>query len=336
MTTPVQRPTGKILALWGLLLLIPLLVALFCCLGRYPQPGFTFPWEWSGTPLLADIVRMRLTRILLALLTGAVLAGSGFVFQMIFSNPLVEPNILGVSQGAAFGAALVIVTCGYAPVLVQVSAAGFGLSGLAFSWLLARRFRFGGWILRLVLAGIAVSAIFSSALSFLKIIADPTRDLQDITFWMLGGFWNASNASLLSILPAAGVALVVMFLYRWRLNVLSLNDRTAHSVGMAPIRDKTILLLAATIGATAVISVSGLIGWVGLILPHFSRRLFGADSRYALPGAMLSGAIFLLLCDAVARTIMPVEIPIGLLTSIIGAIGLMFILSRRQGKGEAS
>ncbi|MDR0993599.1 MAG: iron ABC transporter permease [Verrucomicrobiota bacterium] len=327
-----ERARRNRLLLVGLLLLLPVLACLFLFFGRYPQAGWTPPGSFWEEPLLRLILtQIRIPRILLALMAGAVLAGSGFVFQMIFANPLVEPNFLGVSQGAAFGASLVIVGFGYAPVWIQVSAAGFGMSGLLLSWALARRFRFGGWILRLVLAGIAVSAIFSSALAFLKLVAEPTRDLQDITFWMMGGFWNITPARLLSILPAVLFSLVVVFCYRWRLNLLSLNDRTAHSVGMIPIRDKTILLAAATIGTTAVISVSGLIGWVGLIIPHLARRVFGADSRHALPGAILIGALFLLLCDTVARTLFASEIPIGLLTSILGAFGFIFILIQRRG-----
>lgn len=328
---------GRRLWLWGLVALLPWLALLALGVGRYSRSGFLPFSAWHQDPLLQTILwDIRFPRVLLALVTGAGLAGSGFVFQMIFSNPLVEPGFLGVSQGAALGAATVIVCFGYAPVAVQVAAAGGGMIGLWMSWMLARRFRFGGWILRLVLAGMAVSAIFGAGLAFLKLVAEPTRDLQDITFWMMGGLWNANWPALISILPATLVAMVTMVCMRWRLNLLSLNDRTAHSVGLSPRRDKTILLAVAAIGTSAVISVCGLVGWVGLLVPHLARRLFGADSRYALPGSMVLGALLVLLCDTVARSALPGEVPLGLLTSLLGAIGFCLLLSRKNllhGKG---
>jgi iron complex transport system permease protein len=312
----------------GLLVVLAFVTLL---VGRYPKAGFTPPARIFNDPLMRNIiVNVRLARVVLAILAGAILAGAGFVFQMLFSNPLVEPGFLGVSQGAAFGAALVIIVAGYSTVLVQISATVFGLLALALSYILARHFRFGGWMLRLVLAGIAVSAIFSSGLAMLKLVADPTRDLQDITFWMMGGLWNSTWTNTLSVLPVAAVSLAILVAYRWRLNVLSLNDRTAHSVGLSPNRDKLLLLFVATVGTTVVISVTGLVGWIGLIIPHLARRLFGSDSRHALPGAILMGAIFLLLCDTIGRTMLAGEIPLGLLTSIIGATIFIIILTRRR------
>lgn len=309
---------------------IPLAAGLALMIGRFPEVGLTPLSEIKTDPLLQYIVfQGRLPRILLALAAGGILAGAGFVFQMIFSNPLVEPNFLGVSQGAAFGASLMIVF-GASPMLIQFSAAGFGLLGLLLSWALATRFRFGGWILRLILAGIAVSAAFSAALGFIKLVADPVRDLQSITFWMMGGLWGANMDRVASVAPIVLLGFVVMIFYRWRLNLLALHDRTAHSIGMAPIRDKTILLFVVTIGVTSIISVTGLIGWVGLLIPHLSRKVFGADGRYALPGAIVIGALFLLACDTLARTILPGEIPVGLFTSIIGAIGFAIILMQRR------
>ncbi|MFA6841295.1 MAG: iron ABC transporter permease, partial [Sphaerochaetaceae bacterium] len=201
----------------GLLVVLAFVTLL---VGRYPKAGFTPPARIFNDPLMRNIiVNVRLPRVVLAILAGAILAGAGFVFQMLFSNPLVEPGFLGVSQGAAFGAALVIIVAGYSTVLVQISATVFGLLALALSYILARHFRFGGWMLRLVLAGIAVSAIFSSGLAMLKLVADPTRDLQDITFWMMGGLWNSTWTNTLSVLPVAAVSLAILVAYRWRLNV---------------------------------------------------------------------------------------------------------------------
>lgn len=315
----------------GMLCLLLLLIILSLLSGRYPTAGISNPFAIAHDQLLQTIIlNVRLPRILLAVSGGAALAGAGFVFQMLFANPLVEPGFLGVSQGAAFGAAGAIILFGYSAALVQVSASFFGLSGLIASYLLAKRFRFGGWILRLVLSGIAVSALFASGLSILKLFADPTTNLQDITFWMMGGLWNSSWSNLFPVLPIIAVALSILFASRWRINLLSLDDRTAHSIGLSPAKERSLLLFVATIGTTAIISVAGLVGWVGLIIPHVSRRIFGSDARFALPGSFVIGALFLLICDTAGRTLLSGEIPLGILTSVIGAIAFISILLRKQ------
>ena len=208
------------------------------------------------------------------------LSAGGMVFQMLFANPLVDPGFLGVSQGAAFGAALCIVLWGGSAALIQVSAAFFALAGLGFSYLLARRIRFGGWVLRLVFAGISVSALYSAGLGILKYAADPLSQLPEITFWLLGGLSSVTWKELLSIMPAVLTGLLLLFMFRWRLNVLALNEETAFSMGAAPKQERLLLLTAAVLPIAAVISVVGMVGWVGLIMPHIARRLFGSDTRF--------------------------------------------------------
>lgn len=312
-----------------------LLSALFLFAGRYPKPGFTFPSNWNDPMVNTILIQVRLPRILLALLAGAMLSASGFTFQMLFSNPLVEPGFLGVSQGSAFGAALMIVLGTGSSVFIQLSATFFGLVALLASYTLAQRFRFGGALLRLVLSGIAVSAIFSSALGVVKLVAEPTKDLQDITFWMMGGLWNASWNQIFSIFSIVLLCLAVLFCYRWKLNLLSLQEKTSFSVGLNPRRDRLILLVVATVGTTLTISITGLIGWVGLITPHLGRKLFGSDSSYSFPASMILGSLFLLICDTIGRTLLPTEIPIGLLTSFLGAFVFIVILSLKHQEGKA-
>ncbi len=295
--------------------------------GRYPSLGI-ISWERISQDELAKLLvfNLRLPRLLTALLLGASLSAAGTVFQMLFGNPLVEPGFLGVSQGAAFGAALCIVFLGSSAVIIQGTAALFALAGLGFSYLLARRIRYGGWVLRLVLAGIAVSAFFSAGLGVLKYLADPLRQLPEITFWLLGGLASVTWSQFLSILPATLIGLVILFLLRWRLNLLALSEETAFSMGAAPRRERLLLLIAAVLPTAAVISVAGMVGWVGLIMPHIARRLFGSDTRFTLPAAMLLGGIFTILCDDLSRTLLAGEIPLGILTSLLGAvifIGLM-------------
>ncbi|MDD3902094.1 MAG: iron ABC transporter permease [Sphaerochaeta sp.] len=329
-----QKRNRIILLLLCFILLV--LSFLFLFAGRYPKGGFTFVKNLSENSMMKNIiVNVRLPRILLAIMAGAILSAAGFTFQMLFSNPLVEPGFLGVSQGAAFGAALVIVAGSGSSIMIQLSASFFGLLALGSSYFLAKKFRFGGWLLRLVLSGIAISAIFSSGLGVIKLVAEPTKDLQDITFWMMGGLWNSNWNQIFSIIPIVVFCLLVIYSYRWKLNLLSLQEKTAYSVGLNPKRDRTILLLVATIGTTLTISITGLIGWVGLIMPHLSRKLFGSDSKAALPGSMVMGALFLLLCDTIGRTVLATEIPIGLLTSFIGATIFIIILSLRHQEGKA-
>lgn len=299
--------------------------------GRYPSLGLISPAQIQQDDLARLLVfNLRLPRLLTALLMGISLAASGAVFQMLFGNPLVEPGFLGVSQGAAFGAALSIVFLGASAAVTQGAAVVFAFSGLAFSYFLARRIRYGGWVLRLVLSGIAISALYSAGLGVLKYIADPLSQLPEITFWLLGGLSSITWRQFFSILPASLLGLSVLFLFRWRLNLLSLHEETAFSLGAAPKRERLLLITAAVLPAAAVISVAGMVGWVGLIMPHIARRLFGSDTRYTLPGAMLLGGIFAILCDDLSRSLLAGEIPIGILTSLLGA-GIFIILMVSRG-----
>lgn len=310
-----------------------MVAALALLTGRYPRPGLLPPGLLQSDPLAQRLLLgLRLPRVLAGLMLGISLGAAGSVFQMIFANPLVEPGFLGVSQGAAFGAALAIILFPGSFLLVQFSAALCALAGLAVSYTLARHFHFGGWILRLILAGIAVSALFSSGVGVLKFMADPMSELPEITFWMLGGLWSVTWEQIYAIAPVFLVGTTILFGFRWRLNLLSMDDRTAFSLGMAPVRERLLLLTAATAITAAAISVSGIVGWVGLIVPHIARRSFGSDARYALPAGMLIGGIFVVLCDTAARTAMEGEIPLGVLTSMLGAALFVVLLSKRNVK----
>jgi iron complex transport system permease protein len=329
-----QRGLTDRLRAGGLLWLVVALVAVFALslfIGRYPAPPIMAPERLATDEMAQRLVwNLRLPRALTAILLGMSLAGAGAVFQMILGNPLVEPGFLGVSQGAAFGAALSIIFLGNAAWLVQGSAAFFAFAGLGLSYFLAHRLRYGGWVLRLVLAGIAVSALFSAGVGALKYIADPLSQLPEITFWLLGGLWNITWRPLGAILPATLIALLVMVRMRWRLNLLGLNDATAFSLGVAPTRERVIMLTAAVAATAAIVSVSGMVGWIGLITPHLARRLYGADARRALPAALLLGGLFALLCDDLARTLLAGEIPLGILTSFLGAAVFMALMMRRS------
>lgn len=329
----MERRYRRQLMFLSLLLVVSAFAAVW--IGRYGNTFALGPTQSVSAPLLRQIIlRLRSPRIIISILGGASLAAAGFVFQMLFANPLVEPGFLGVSQGAAFGAAATIVFLGYHPLLIQVHATIAALLALYLSYRFAKMFRFGGWLLRLLLSGIAVGALFNSFLSIIKVLADPMTSLQEITFWMMGGLYNITWERVLSTSPVMMSGLFVLLLFRWRINLLSLPDRTGHTLGLRVITERILLLMIATLITTSIISVAGLVSWIGLIVPHLARRLFSSDSRYALPASMLMGALFLLLSDTVARTLLPGEIPLGIITSIFGAILFIIILSGRKAEAN--
>ncbi|MCK5054083.1 MAG: iron ABC transporter permease, partial [Anaerolineales bacterium] len=255
----------------GLTLVGVLLLSIF--IGRYPAPYWMSPSILREDELARRLLlSLRLPRVITALLMGMSLSAAGAVLQMVFRNPLVEPGFLGVSQGAAFGAALSILWVGSSPIILEISAIIFALIGLMLSYSLARRMRHGSWTLRLILSGIAVSALFSAGNGIMKYLADPLSQLPEITFWMLGGLWGMTWHKLLFIAPFVIVGLLIVYLMRWRLNLLSLSEETAFSLGTAPARERTLLLIAAVSATAAITSVGGIVGWIGLIVPHIARR----------------------------------------------------------------
>jgi len=322
----VRRRSGKqVFIVLGVGTLVILLASVF--LGRYPRPYWMPPRLLLEDELARRLVfSLRVPRLLTALLLGMTLSATGAVLQMVFRNPLVEPGFMGVTQGAAFGAALSILWLGKHPLVIELSATLFGLIGLFGSYFLSRRLRFGGWVLRLVLSGVAVSALFSAGVGILKYVADPLTQLPEITFWLLGGLWGVTWQNFWYVLPFALAGLLTMFLMRWRVNLLSLKDETAFSLGASTNRERMVLLFASVTATAALTSISGIIGWVGLIVPHIARRLVGASADTSIPVAMLLGGIFTMLSDDIARSLLAGEIPLGILTSAIGALLFMYLM----------
>lgn len=312
-----------------------LLCAASLLVGRYPRPpGMPPALLWKDELARSLVFNLRLPRIIAAVCLGMALSASGAVMQMLFRNPLVEPGFLGVTQGAAFGAALSILYIASSAWVVEASAAVFAIAGLVFSYLLARNLRFGGWVLRLVLSGIAVSALFSAGLGILKYLADPASQLPEIVFWLLGGLYTVTWRDLLYLLPVVIPGLVVILLMRWRLNLLALNEETAASLGIPVKRERTLLLFAAVAVTAVMVSVAGIVGWIGLIMPHIARRIAGTNSANAIPLTILLGGIFSLLCDNLARTLLPGEIPLGILSSLFGALIFIVLMVSRSLKVE--
>ena len=324
----LRRHSGRVV---GLLTLALLILSVF--LGRYPSPFVSSVFDMIQDELVLQVILdIRIPRILMAFLTGMVLAASGTVFQMVFRNPIVDAGFLGVSSGAAFGASLGIVLLGGTQIAVQTTAAGFAFCGLGFSWAIATRVRFGDWVLRLILAGIAVSAMFAAGTGLLKYLADPLRELPELTFWHLGGLWSITWTDTLQVGALCIPCLLIIWLFRWRLNLLSMQDETISSLVANPFRERILLLLTAVLATSAVVCKTGQIAWVGLIVPHIARRLVGSDAQKTLPCSLMAGGFFLLLCDDASRTLLSGEIPLGILTSFIGAGVFLALLMSWQVK----
>jgi iron complex transport system permease protein len=271
---------------------------------------------------------IRVPRIILAVSVGGALAIAGAVFQGVFRNPLVEPYILGVSSGAAFGAALGIVF----PAIffsIQLSAFAFGALAVTLAYMLAR-VRGETPIITLILAGVIIASIFAALVSLLKYIANDTA-LREIVFWLMGGFYYATWNDVLLLAPAVIVSFAVLWALGWKLNILSMGDEEARTLGVNPEKYKFVVIAFATAITAFAVSLVGIIAWVGLMMPHASRMILGPDNRFVIPASLMMGGCYLIICDTLARTLTTAEIPVGILTSILGAPYLCYLL-RHKGR----
>lgn len=269
--------------------------------------------------------QIRFPRTLAAIMIGGGLAIAGAAYQGMFRNPLVSPDILGVSAGAGVGAVIGIFL-GQSMIYIQLAAFIGGLLTVTLVCLIARMARQHDPILSLVLVGVAISALCGSAISLMKILADPYTQLPSITFWLLGGLSSITQSDLLSALPIMLIGIIPLLLLRWRMNLLSLSDEEAKSLGINVSLIRGIFIVSATLITASAVSIAGIIGWIGLIVPHITRMIVGANFRYQLPVSMMIGAIMLLITDTLARSIASIELPLGILTSAVGAPFFLAIL----------
>ena len=289
-----------------------------------------FPSEHAWPASVETIVmQIRLPRSIMAMFIGAGLAASGTAYQGMFRNPLVSPDILGVTAAAGFGAALALLLSRNA-VELQLIAFAFGLLGVLLTYLLARVYRTTP-VLMLVLSGVVVAAFFSALLSGTKYVADPESKLPAITYWLLGSLNATSTRSLAMALPPIIVGGVGLILVRWQLNVLAMGDEEARSLGIRTELLKGIVIACTTLITAACVSVCGIVGWVGLVVPHLGRMLVGPDHRALLPATLSIGATYLLFIDCVARSAVATEIPLGILTAMIGAPFFGYLLRKTRG-----
>lgn len=278
---------------------------------------------WTGNMAIA-VLNVRLPRILLACLVGCGLSAAGTGYQTVFQNPMAAPDILGTSSGACFGAALAILT-GQGAVMITVFAFLASLLSVALVYLVGNHTR-GNRVVNLLLAGIMVGSLFSACTSYIKLVADPTNQLPQITYWLMGSLSGTRMGTVRFAAVCMAVGLVPLLLLRWRMNLLTLSPDEARAMGVHTDRLRLAVILSSTVLTAAAVSVSGMIGWVGLVIPHLSRRIVGSDCRRLMPMSCLFGAAFLLLVDNMARCLTATEIPIGILTAFVGAPFFIYLM----------
>ncbi len=321
-------------AVAALLLLAAIIVAF--AIGRFPiAPGDLATVVWAkitGTthtlPPAAETVlfQIRGPRVIAALMVGAALAAAGAAYQNLFRNPLVSPDILGVSSGAALGATLGIFLS-LDLWWIQGFAFAFGLGAVAAVYIIGQAVRGHDPILVLILAGVVIGALLGSVLALLKYLADPYNQLPAITFWLLGSLAATNPSDIATTLAPVMVGLVPLWLLRWRMNLMALGDEEAKALGINVVRVRLAVIAAATLMTAAVVSISGIVGWIGLLVPHFARLLAGPNFTRLLPVSVLLGAAFLLFVDTLARTIARIEVPLGVLTAFIGTPFFIWLLA---------
>ena len=266
------------------------------------------------------VVQIRLPRILI----GAALSAAGTSYQAMFRNPMVSPDLLGASTGACFGAALAILLgAGYA--VITASSFLFGLAAVGLTYLVGRLSRIRS-TLAMVLAGMMVGSLFSAGTSFIKLVADTTDQLPAITYWLMGSLTATKARDVQFAAWPVLAGLVPLWLLRWRVNLLTVSEAEARSMGVHTGRLRVVVVLCATLMTAGSVAVSGMIGWVGLVIPHFGRMIFGQDYRKLLPASSLLGAVFLMVVDNLARTVTTSEIPLGILTSFVGAPVFLYLI----------
>jgi iron complex transport system permease protein len=331
-STSKAKPT---LALWPLAIALLVLIVASFATGQFRVTlqqlvnllfNKLFGMGQDAPPLIEMVVlQVRLPRVLGAVFVGAALAAAGAAYQAMFRNPLVSPDILGVSSGAGLGAALGIFLS--LPVLgIQALAFAFGLATVLLVYLIAAAVRGNDPVLALVLSGVVVGTLAGAAISLLKIMIDPYDQLPAMTFWLMGSLALLSPEDIKAALLAMLIGIAPLYVLRWRMNLMSLDDEEGQALGVDTTKLRMIFVAAATLMTSAVVSISGIIGWVGLIIPHIARMLVGPNFNRLLPASMLLGGTYLLLIDNLARSVTSTELPLSILTALLGAPFFLWLL----------
>ena len=284
---------------------------------------------WSNEVELV-LFRIRMPRILAGAMIGGGLSAAGAAYQGLFRNPMVSPDVLGASAGAGFGAAFSLYM-GYGYATVTLIAFVCGVVSVGAAYIISTRVQHNP-TLGMVLAGIMIGSLFNAGTSFIKLVADPNNVLPTITYWLMGSVAGVTTQKLSWAAGPVLCGMTVLLILRWRLNLLTMGEDEARSMGVNIRVMRIMVVIAATLITASCVSISGLIGWVGLVIPHFARMMVGYDYRALMPTCMLMGATFLLVVDNVARSIVTSEIPIGILTALIGAPFFLYLIMDRGNR----
>lgn len=294
--------------------------------------AFGFVQDAVSSEAYTVVIHLRIPRAVAAAFVGAGLATSGAAYQGVFKNPLVNSGLLGVSNGAAFGAALAIIFFGGA-LSTNISAFIFGIIAMGLSYWIAKIYKTVPTIM-LILGGTIVSSIFSALLTMLKSIADTANELPAIVYWTMGSVASVQYKDFWALIPViSGILIILIFSYE--INVISIGEKEARTMGINVKRSKTLIITAATLSTAGAVCLSGVVGWVGLVIPHIGRMIAGNDNRKLIPLSMSIGAVFMVIIDTVSRSLSTSEIPLSVLTSLIGAPFFIYLLKKTKGGGWA-
>lgn len=283
-----------------------------------------------STETLTVVLQLRLPRGIAGCFIGVALAASGCAFQGVFRNPLVDSGLLGVSSGAGFGAALSI-------ILFQNQGSSyffaffFGLLAVGLSYWVARIYKTVPTVM-LILGGTIVSSLFSAMLSFLKYVADTESQLPAIVYWLMGSLASIGYKDFWALIPIA-LGVIILFIMSWKINLLSMGDKEAQTMGVDVKRNKIIVIVSASLATAGAVCMCGIIGWIGLVIPHMGRMVVGNDNRRLMPVSMAMGGAFMIFIDTISRSITASEIPLGILTALIGAPFFIYLLKKTKGGG---
>lgn len=320
------------IAIFAFIFIFALIISF--AIGRYSISPISLLKALFGFTITAQektiIFNLRLPRIIIAAFLGAGLSLSGLVYQGIFQNPMVSPDLLGSTSGAGFGAALAILL-GLSYLEITLVSFLFGILAVSFVLLISSRVR-GNPTLTLVLSGMMVSSVFSALISFIKLIADPEEALPQITYFLMGSLSSVRKEDILPVVILIVIAIVPIVILRWSLNIMTQGEEEAKALGVNTKAVRLASIISATIVTATATSLCGMISYVGLVIPHLVRMITGCDYRKTVPASILLGSSFLLLVDTISRSIATVELPIGILTSLIGAPFFLYLIVREAKK----
>lgn len=338
-----NKPTSRIRLIQLLLMAALLCMAVYAlCSGVYHVSAsnvvsillshiFTLEQTWTDT-MYRVVMYSRFPRVIAAIMVGMALSLAGSGYQGVFRNPLVSPDLLGVSNGACIGVAIsILLGLGYYGNLVLSFVGGILAVGLTVLFPRLMRSRS---TTSLILSGVIVGGFFTSLLGILKYVADPDTELAEITYWQLGSLAKVRGDSLYILVPVILIFSLLLFMLRWRINAISVGDREAQALGVNLTRERGLLVLCSTVLTAASICLSGTISWIGLVVPHLSRMMVGHNNAHVLPTSALLGALFLVVVDTISRTLTGAEIPLGIITGLLGTPFFAFILINQRNRNE--